>query len=56
MKTKAASVSETMVPHYRAAGFCLSENKNFKVTFVKTCLLFTEVRLLVFFNLEEKNN
>jgi len=54
MKTKTASVSETKVPHYRAAGFRVPENKNFVVTAIKTCLSFTEVGLHAFFLIWKK--
>jgi len=48
MKTKTASVSKTMAPCYRAAGFRVSDNRNCIVTAVKTCLSLTEVGLHIF--------
>jgi hypothetical protein len=54
MKTKMVSVSKTMVPRYRAAGFLDSENKNYIVTAVKTCLLLTEVHLYIFLILKKQ--
>lgn len=43
-----------MVPRYRAAGFLDSENKNYIVTAVKTCLLLTEVHLYIFLILKKQ--
>jgi hypothetical protein len=54
MKNKTASVSKTMVPRCQAAGFRVSENKNYVITAVKTCLSFTEVAIHIFFNLKRK--
>jgi len=48
MKTKTASVSKTTAPRYRAAGFRVSENRNWLVTEVKTCLSLTKLDLRIY--------